>query len=133
MLTMLEFIINTLKNDSVIQSFVDSRIYPDGVDIDPETNLYPLITVHCISERTLTNPLNERECLIQVSVWSRLSHLEMEQIAERVLTLLNYDQFHSGYGTTILRWQRQDSGVDMEETDRRIWHKALSFRIWAHS
>jgi len=133
MLSLLQNIINTIKDDSTIQGFVSDRVFPEGVDIVPETTLFPLITVHTISEVTKTNPLYEREILIQVSVWSRLSELEKEQISERVLDLLNYQQFNTGYGTTIQRWQREDTGVDLFEADRRIWHKALTFRIWARS
>jgi len=131
MLTVTQNIIDVVKADATIKTFINERIYPEGVDIIPETTLFPLITIHNISEITLTNPKGERECLVQLSIWSRLSQLETEQIAERLLTILNFQTFNSGYGTTIKRWQREDSGVDLPETDRRIWHKALTFRVWA--
>ena len=133
MLTIIQEIISTLLADTIIQGFVSDRIFPEGIDIVPETTLFPLITIHNISERTLTNPKNEREITVQISIWSRKNQLEVEQISEAVLSLLNYQQFHTGYGTTIKRWQREDSGVDIFESDRRIWQKAISFRIWAHS
>jgi hypothetical protein len=133
MLTLLQNITDTVLADPTMQGFIANRVYPDGVDIDPETTLFPLLTIHSISEVTLTNPKYERDCLIQISIWSRLSHLETEQIAERLLDLFNYQQFNTGYGTTIQRWQREDAGVDLYESDRRIWHKAITFRIWAKS
>lgn len=133
MLSIFQSTIDTLKNDATIQSFVAQRVYPEGVDIAPESTLFPLITVHHISENTYTNPRNEKVISMQISMWSRLSEVEVEQIADRVETLLNYQQFQTGYGTTIQRWQRQDSGADQYESDRRIWHKALTFKTWAKS
>ena len=131
MLAVLENVISTLVNDSSIQVFVSDRVYPEGVDMTNETVKFPLITVHNISEVTKTNPRGERECLVQVSIWSRLNQLEVENIAERVLQLLNFQQFNSGYGSSIQRWQREEAGVDLFESDRRIWHKALTFRAWS--
>lgn len=87
--------------------------------------------MHTVSEITRTNPRGERETLIQIDIWSRESQLETEQIAERILAISNFQQFHTGYGTTVQRWKREDNGVDFFEADRRIWHKALTFRIWA--
>lgn len=140
MLNLVINIIDTLKNDPTIASFVGNRVYPQGVDIFPEATAnpaqgtsaaFPLITIHTVSEITRTVPLGERETLMQISVWSRLGQLQVEQISERALTVLNFQQFHTGMGTTVLRWQREDAGVDQYESDRRIWHKAITFRAWA--
>lgn len=133
MLTILEFIVNTLKNDSTLQTFVGERIYPSGVDITPESGLFPQITFHTASDLTRTNPAGARDSVYQIDIWSILSQYEVEQISERILTLLNRTQFHSGYGSTVLRWQRQDAGNDLPEADRRIWRKSLRFRTWATS
>jgi hypothetical protein len=129
MLAVYENVINTIKNDSIIQSFVSDRVYPEGVDINPE--VLPMVTVHHISEIVHTVPRNDRMIQMQVSIWSKLSELEVEQIAERVEDLLNFQTFDTGYGSAIQRWQRMDTGADLFESDRRIWHKALTFRIWA--
>lgn len=131
MLTITQNLISSLLADATVKSLVSNRIFPEGVDIVPETTLFPLITIHNISERTLTNPRNEREITIQVSIWSRKNQLEVEQISEGVLQVLNYQRFNSGYGSTIQRWGREDSAVDLFEADRRVWHKALTFRVWA--
>jgi hypothetical protein len=130
MIVILQNTINTLLNDTVINAFVGDRIYPEGVDIFPETTLFPLITVNMVGEAILTNPKYEKSVQIQVNIWSRLSELEKEQITERVQQLLDYQQFNQGVNSAILRWQRQDAGVDLFESDRRIWHKALTFRCW---
>jgi hypothetical protein len=124
-------IINTLKADGTIHGYVADRIYPRGVDIFPETTLFPLITIYTVSEVTRSNPRGERETLIQIDIWSRKNQLEIESIAERALAVLNFQQFHTGVGTTILRWQREDAGVDAFESDRRIWHRAITYRAWA--
>jgi hypothetical protein len=130
MLTILEYIVNLLKTDATIIGFVSDRIYPTGVDITPENGLFPLITFSTVSEITRTVPVSARDSIYQIDIWSILSQYEVEQITERILTLLNRSQFHTGYGSTVLRWQRQDGANDIFESDRRIWHKALRFRAW---
>ena len=131
MLNVLQFIVNTIKNDATIQSYVADRVFPTGVDITPEApKLFPLITFHTVSEITRTVPKGARDSVYQIDAWSMLSQLEVENIGERIIALLNFTQFHTGYGSTVLRWQREDAGTDMFEADRRIWHKTLRFRTW---
>ncbi len=130
MLNVLQFIANTIKNDSTIQGFVGDRVFPTGVDITPESTLFPLITFHTVTEITRTVPRGARDSVYQVDAWSILSQLEVENIAERIISLLNFTQFYTGYGTDVLRWNRQDGGTDLYEADRRIWHKTLRFRTW---
>jgi hypothetical protein len=133
MLQILEFIANTIKNDSQIQGFVSDRIFPIGVDITPEETLFPLITFFTVSDVIRTVPLGARDGIYQVDVWSRLSQLETEQIAERIITIVNFTKFNTGYGTVKLRWNRGDGAVDIPEMDRRIWHKVLRFRTWSNN
>jgi len=130
MLIILEFIVNTLKNSLTLQGQVADRIFPTGVDIEPEKSVFPLITFHTVSEITRTVPKGARDSVYQIDIWSVLSQLQIETIAEIVIGLLNFTQFHGGYGSTVLRWQREDSGSDLYEADRRIWHKSLRFRTW---
>ena len=133
MLKILEFIVTTLKNDTTLKGYVDGRIFPTGVDIIPEKTLFPLITFFTLSEVTRTVPKNVREGVYQIDVWSILSQLELENISERILTLLNYEQFRTGYGNKVLRWTREDASNDMYERHRRIWHKSLRFRTWVNN
>ena len=130
MLNVLEYIVSVLKNDSQIQGYVGDRIFPTGVDITPEKSLFPIITFHTVTETTRSAPKGARDSVYQIDVFSILSQFEIENIAERILTLLNFTKFNTGYGTIVLRWQRQDAGVDMYESDRRIWHKSLRLRSW---
>lgn len=129
MLTIFENIINTIKDDTTIQSYVGARVYPEGVDISPE--VLPMITVHHIGESVSTVPRNERVLTMQISIWSKLSEVEAIQISERIENLLNFQTFNTGYNTTIQRWQRMDASASLFESDRRIWHRALTFKIWA--
>lgn len=131
MLEVVEYIVNVLTNDSIIQGFVGTRIFPSGVDITPEVKEnFPMITFFEVSEITRTVPLGVRESIYQIDIWSISSLLETDQIAERILTILNFTHFNTGFGTRVMRWARQDAGLDMIEGDRRMWHKVLRFRSW---
>jgi hypothetical protein len=129
MLEVVEYIVNILSNNADIQGYVGTRIFPTGVDITPEApDLFPLITFHSISEITRTVPRGAREAIIQIDVWSILSQLQVEEISEKIISILNFIQFRDG---TCLRWNREDGAVDLTESDRRIWRKSLRFRYWA--
>jgi hypothetical protein len=136
MLETLRFIVNTIKNDSIIKEFVGNRVFPLGVDITPESSLFPMITFYTISDITRTVPRGARDSIYQIDIWSATtkthagSQAEIEQISERIIALLNFTQYRTGYGASVLRWNRQEGGVDLYESDRRIFHKALRFRTW---
>jgi hypothetical protein len=138
----LEFVIDTLKNDPELQEYLKdgtnpTRVFPQGVDISPEE--LPMITIFNVSEITKTVPFGEREGVLQVDIWVNEGNLTespqliIEKINERVLTLLNFAQYQSGYSSTLLRWSREDASIDAFEPDRRIWHKATRWRWWAKS
>jgi len=138
MLQILQYVITTLKNDATLQTYLGTsptRVFPQGVDISPE-NL-PCITVFNVSEITHTTERNERDGTIQIDIWvnagtATLSpQLLSETIAERVLILLNFAQYQSGYGNSLLRWSREDMMVDQFESDRRIYHKVIRWKWWA--
>lgn len=138
MLQVLQYVITTLKNDATLQTYLGTsptRVFPQGVDTSPEN--MPCITVFNVSEVTHTNPRSEREGMIQVDIWvnkgtaSLSPQLLSETIYERVLTLMNFDQYQSGYGNSLLRWSREDFMLDQFESDRRIYHKVIRWKWWA--
>lgn len=124
-----KYVISTLASDPTIQTYVGTRVSPQGVDISPE--VLPCITVFQLDEQSKTVPFREREGLIQIDIWGNISQLQIENISERVLDLLNFAQYQSGYSTSLLRWGREESSIDLFETDRRIWHRAIRWRWWA--
>jgi hypothetical protein len=124
-------IISAIKADSATAAFVGARVYPEGIDMTPESS-YPLVTVSEVSEVSSPNPRNERELRYQVDAWSRVSRAEASKIADAVVSALNYKSFRgTGAETWSIRWIRQVSGRDLSEADRKIWRKSMDFSVWA--
>jgi len=126
-----KFIVDKLLADPTLQGFIGNRVFPQGVDITPEVQ-FPLITFFMVGETTATNPKGVKENHFTIDIWSNSSHLETVKISDRVVEVLNFKQFNSGYEGKILRWSREDSGSDLFESDRRIWHRSLRFIFWAY-
>lgn len=133
MLEILESIIAVLTGDSTLTAIVPANNIMTGrVDIVTETQaglLQPQINIHVASEVSRSVPLNTRDTLIQIDIWSRNSQLEVENIYERVITLLNYTSPTQG-GAKIF-WERLGGAVDQYESDRGIWHRAVTYNVWA--
>ena len=93
--------------------------------------LLPQINIHVVNESQRTVPVNTRDSMIQVDIWTRNNALEMETIYERVIQLLSYQTANIESNTAHVFWQKLSGGVDVPETDRRIWHKAMTFVVWS--
>lgn len=132
MLEILEFFINILTHDSTLNAIVPATsVFTGAVDVATEKQtelLLPQINVHIISEASRTVPLNTRDTVVQIDIWSRNSFLETIQVSERILSLLNYQT--ADKNTAHIFWERLGSTVDQYESDRRIWHRSLSFQVW---
>lgn len=123
-----KLVIDTLLADSTLRGYVARRIYPRDFDIMPDT--MPMITIADVAGGIRTVPRNCRDMVMQLDIWSNKNQTEVENIYERVTTLLNYlNGLNSG---VITWWIREDSQIDISESDdRRIWHKAITYRAWA--
>jgi hypothetical protein len=133
MLEILTFIINTLKNSTGVTSIVPAtQILVGQVDIVEETQAglqLPQINAHVVSESTRTVPTNARDTMVQVDIWSRNSMMEVVQVYEFILQALNYSI--ANVNTAHIFWDRSSSCVDMFESDRTIWHRAVTFEFWS--
>lgn len=133
MLEILENIISVLTTDATLTALVPaSNILTGPVDIVTEANadlLMPQINVFVASEASRSVPMNTRDTIIQIDIWSINSQIEVENIYERIITLLNYTS--PTQGSAKVFWNRLQSGVDTYESDRRVWHKASSFVVWS--
>jgi len=122
-----------LTGDATLTAIVPATsIMVGAVDITMETQaslLYPQINLHTVSEVQRTVPLHTRDTHIQVDIWSRNSMLEVLTIYERVVTLLSYQV--GNQGTAHFFWQRLGGAVDLDETDRRTFHRAMTFVAWS--
>ena len=129
----LQYFISILTNDTTLNAIIPAtNIFTGAVDVATEQQaslLLPQINIHVVSESQRTVPKFARDTVIQVDIWSRNNALEVETVYERILTLLSYQTIDEG--TAHIFWQRLGSGIDMYESDRRIWHKVMSFTVWS--
>lgn len=133
MLEILQSLIATLQGDTTLTSIVPaSNISVGPVDIVTETQSglrIPQINIRIVSEISRSVPLNTRDTMVQIDIWDRNSQLELETIYERVITLLNYTS--GNQGSAHIFWEVLGGAVDQYETDRGIFHRAVTYRIWA--
>lgn len=132
MLQIFEKFIALLQASSALTAIIGTNIFTGPVDITMEkqnTLLYPQVLLSLVSEAVRTVPQNTRDTTIQLDIFSRNSQLEVENIYEAVLTALNYQQ--GDQGTAHVFWQRLGGAVDLFESDRRYWHRSLTFQVWA--
>jgi len=132
MLELLQKIYTLLSSDSTLIGMVPvANILTGPVDITMEKQsdlIYPQINIRIVSEVQRSNPLNARDTQVQLDIWSRDSQLATEQIYERVIDLLSYQT--TDQNTAHVFWTRLNGAVDLYESDRRIWHKAVTFSAW---
>ena len=133
MLEIFTKIISTLQADGTLTAIVPAEnisVGPVDIVIEKQSELRkPQINIFQVSESLRTNPLNVRDTTVQLDIWSRTSQLEIETIYERVVTLLSYQTVNNG--SAHIFWNRLDGANDVYEQDRRIWHRACSFKVWS--
>lgn len=133
MLEILKYIVSTLKGASAVTSIVPStNIFVGPVDVVTESQselLLPQINIHVISESVRTVPINTRDTIIQIDIWSRNSQLEVVQAYEAIMSALNYQS--PTQDTAKIFWERLNNVVDQYESDRRIFHRSMTFAVWS--
>lgn len=124
-----QLIIDTIKSDSAMQSLIGSAVYPYNIDISPDK--MPAITLLNVSGGWRTCPKNMKDMTIQLDIWSRNNQTEVENIYERLSTILNYINGTTSSGT-IYWWIREENQIDIpEQDDRSLWHKSVRYQVWA--
>ena len=124
--------ISVLTTDATLNAVVPTtNIMVGPVDIVQEKRVslvMPQINIFMIGESVRTVPLAVRDTVLQLDIWSRNSQLEVENIYERVLTLLDF--LSTSANTSYIFWQRLGTANDQYESDVRIWHRSCRFSIW---
>jgi hypothetical protein len=133
MLEILENTIAILIGDATLTAIVPANnILTGPVDIVTESqpNLtLPQINIFTISDVSRSVPLDTRDTMIQIDIWSKNSMLEVLTAYERIVYLLNY--YSGNENTAHIFWQRLGGAVDQFESDRRIWHRAVTYTVWS--
>lgn len=132
MLEILENLISILTGDTTLTAIVPTNnILTGQIDIITESNsalLYPMLNLSIVSEVSRTVPLNTRDTVVQIDIFSNNSMLEILSIYERVVFLLNY--YSGDKGSAHIFWQRLGGVSDQFESDRGLWHRAISYNVW---
>ena len=132
MLEILQKIVSVLTANTAVTAIVGTNIFVGPVDITMEKQselLYPQISMFVVSEVQRSNPLGTRDTHIQIDLWSRNSQLEIENLYEAVIAALSYTT--TDQSTAHIFWQRLGGATDLYESDRRIWHRAVTFVCWS--
>lgn len=132
MLELLQQIVATLQGDATLTAIIPAANISVGrVDIVTEAQStlgMPRINIHVVSEVSRSVPSKTRDSLIQIDIWSRNTMLEVINAYERIVTLLNY--FSGNQSSAHIFWERLGGAVDMFESDRGIWHRAMTYNAW---
>jgi hypothetical protein len=133
MLEILQWLIAQMTGDATLTAIVPvANIFTGPVDVLVESQnelLMPSIIISGVSEVQRTVPQGARDTQVQVDIWSRNSQLEIENIYEEILNLLSFQI--ANQGSAHIFWDRLGGSVDMFETDRRIWHRAVTMTFWS--
>lgn len=128
----LQYILSILIVDSTLTAIIPAaNILTGPVDVATEKQaelLLPQINIHIISEAQRSVPKNTRDTMVQIDIWSRNSFLETVTAYERILTLLEYKTADQDTGHIF--WERLGGAVDQYESDRRIFHRSITFTVW---
>lgn len=133
MLEIFQKFINLLTTDATLNTLVEpTSIYTGPVDIviEDQNSLaaYPIIVLTQVSEVSRTVPA-VRDTMVQLDIWSISNQLELENIYERIIEILNYQI--SNESTAHIFWQRLGNAVDLNERERRLWHRSCTFVVWS--
>lgn len=133
MLEILQNIIATLLADATILTMVPSgNILVGPVDMlsqKQDSLIMPSIILSVVAESQRPVPQYARDSQIQMDIWTRESQLVVENIYERVIAVLNYLTYDEN--TAHICWQILGGARDDFETDRRVWHRAMTFQVWS--
>lgn len=133
----MQFMLGLMVNDSTLAGLLSTStpirtIFTGPVDIVKETQTslkVPLVTLSAVSEVYRTVPIQAKDSRISIDIYSRNSELQVENIYERITTLLNYQQGNSN--TNWIAWQRVGGLSSQYDSDARMWHWTVDFTVWS--
>ena len=133
MLEILQNIINVLKADATLTAIVPAKnmfVGPIDVTVEAQSELLlPQINIHIVSEVGRSVPSNVRDTMVQIDIWDRDTILNTINAYERIVSLLNYTS--PVQGSTKIFWERLGGASDQYESDRRIFHRSVTYACWS--
>jgi hypothetical protein len=138
MINLKTWLVSVVTSDAKLQGYLTNaggnppyNIYPMGVDNVGE-NL-PAITFSDVGITLLSVPRGMHVGRFQLDIWSKISALENENIYARLAQVLNYQNDLTTTTTFSgnLWWIREEMATDTIESNRRLWRKIITYKIWA--
>lgn len=122
-----------LSTDSQLQTLLggssgDTRIYPEFPDnFEDFSNGASCIVYRVEDGGFRTAPRNAKDIVFEHRIYSKVSMDRVEDIAERILELLNYISDNNN----IIVYAKQIVETDMNEKDRQLFSKLVRYSIWS--
>jgi hypothetical protein len=133
MYEILTWILSILTTNTQLNAIVPvAQVFTGPVDVVELTQSglnMPMIILTAVSEAQVTVPQGSRDTEIQIDIWSRNSMLECVNIYEQIVTLLSYQS--ANQTTAYIFWNRLGGATDIISEDRRMFHRAATFRFWS--
>lgn len=133
MLEILSYMVAQMRADAALTAMVPTDNMFTGkpdvlIETQPELSM-PMVVLWTVSEVQRTVPQGARDTHVQIDVWSRTSQLEVENIYEELVSLFSYKI--ADQSSAHIFWDRLEGAVDLVESDRAIWHKAVTVVFWS--
>ena len=133
MIDILTKIVSLLKASGTLTAIVPANnilVGPTDIVQESKTSLtQPQINISTVAESFRTVPTSAKDTMIQIDVWTLNSQLELETIYETIVSILNAQSADTG--STHIFWSLMSNSNDQYESDRRIWHKSITFKLWS--
>jgi hypothetical protein len=129
-------IVNLLVNDATLTAIVPAdNIFVGDVDVIAQTSLntgiiMPAIIVTTSAEAMRPVPSYCRDTQVVIDIYNNNSQLEVETIYERIIEDMSYITYNQD--TAHIFWQLLSGGTDVQESDRRVFHRSMTLQVWSH-
>lgn len=126
MLDLIKYIRETLLSDTVLNAYVEDRVYMAFKPVGNTDTEYPQITM-TVKDKGTDSLLKSYELELQIHIWTKgeARVTTGHEIAKRVLLDLDVD----GSQDPCIYQIWKDGSVDMFEDDTQTFHKVIMFDV----
>jgi hypothetical protein len=125
-----------LVNDATLTAIVPvENIFVGEVDVLAQYSsntgiILPAIVVTTSAESMRPVPSYCRDTQVVIDIYDNTSQIEVETIYERIIDVMSYLTYDKD--TAHIFWQLLSGGVDVPESNRRIFHRSMTLQVWSH-
>ena len=137
MTDILQNIISILINDSTLATLMNTsvpnkNIFTGAIDIVKETQAslaFPTVILYAISESFRTVPQGVRDSRVQLTLVSRNSEKEVQDMYERIAVLLNFTSGNKN--NSWIAWERGSGLSSQYDSSMRLWQLTFDITVWS--